>query len=392
MIGTVHSHAGMSAFHSGVDDADEKTFDGLHITLGNMNDDDISISASIVANGYRVIVDPTEYVNNLEMTVDIDEEVKVPYAATWKWDKKQKKMVPVKTNKYYTRRNFDQRYRVRLSKNPKFNEAWMSKVEKKTYNYTQGSWSRGWYGYNAHFENDYWKNWSGHKTKPLVNPPVKTQVAKNNKKTSGTVDKNSNPCESCIYKKHKIELIISQLQQEVKEALNEITDDDSNLTHYECIQCDTRFTVNEFDDDAGEACCPVCQTDDWLMEITATEMMMGDDHSGFDSGEPTDKMNMITCMFCESSFTENFLVEGMCPNCGAIIDVEDSKSNGVGSRIIQSQTDSGEFLDPEREAIEKALEADQDLERIPLPNQSSVPINKKPRKPGVFAKLFRKGK
>ena len=36
IYGTIHSHCNFGAFHSGVDDADEKHFDGLHITIGNV--------------------------------------------------------------------------------------------------------------------------------------------------------------------------------------------------------------------------------------------------------------------------------------------------------------------------------------------------------------------
>ena len=72
MIGTIHSHASMSAFHSGVDDDDEKNFDGLHITIGDNDDDEPSISASIVANGSRFMIDPLDYVEDLQITVDID--------------------------------------------------------------------------------------------------------------------------------------------------------------------------------------------------------------------------------------------------------------------------------------------------------------------------------
>jgi hypothetical protein len=37
LFGTIHSHAQAGAFHSGTDDADEKHFDGLHITIGNVD-------------------------------------------------------------------------------------------------------------------------------------------------------------------------------------------------------------------------------------------------------------------------------------------------------------------------------------------------------------------
>lgn len=36
IYGTIHSHCNFGAFHSGVDEADEKIFDGLHITVGNV--------------------------------------------------------------------------------------------------------------------------------------------------------------------------------------------------------------------------------------------------------------------------------------------------------------------------------------------------------------------
>ena len=35
--GSIHSHASMDAFHSGVDDKDEFDFDGIHITIGKFN-------------------------------------------------------------------------------------------------------------------------------------------------------------------------------------------------------------------------------------------------------------------------------------------------------------------------------------------------------------------
>ena len=65
LIGTIHSHGSMGAFHSGTDDADEKYFDGLHITIGDNDEEYQSISASIVVNGKRVKVNPMDYVEDL---------------------------------------------------------------------------------------------------------------------------------------------------------------------------------------------------------------------------------------------------------------------------------------------------------------------------------------
>ncbi len=66
MVGTIHSHADFGAFHSGTDVNDEENFDGLHVTFGNNNREDFSISASIVVNGSRLLVDPMTVLEGLE--------------------------------------------------------------------------------------------------------------------------------------------------------------------------------------------------------------------------------------------------------------------------------------------------------------------------------------
>jgi len=73
MIATIHSHGFMSAFHSGIDINDEKYFDGLHITIGNIPTENVSISACIVSNGSRFIVDPTLYIDGLVLSEDSKE-------------------------------------------------------------------------------------------------------------------------------------------------------------------------------------------------------------------------------------------------------------------------------------------------------------------------------
>ncbi len=59
--GTVHSHAAMGAFHSGVDDADEASFDGVHITVGRL-DSIPEYSCSLVVQGVRVKVELSDLV------------------------------------------------------------------------------------------------------------------------------------------------------------------------------------------------------------------------------------------------------------------------------------------------------------------------------------------
>jgi hypothetical protein len=66
-IGTIHSHADFSAFHSGTDKHDEENWDGIHITIGHVDQYYFTLSANIVANGSRFWADPINYVNGLSL-------------------------------------------------------------------------------------------------------------------------------------------------------------------------------------------------------------------------------------------------------------------------------------------------------------------------------------
>jgi PRTRC genetic system protein A len=64
VVGTIHSHGSMSAFHSGTDDADERFFDGVHITVGRC-DSVPEYSCSLVVQGKREIVDPSILIDGM---------------------------------------------------------------------------------------------------------------------------------------------------------------------------------------------------------------------------------------------------------------------------------------------------------------------------------------
>jgi len=416
MIGTIHSHASMSAFHSGIDDKDEESFDGLHITFGNMRDDDISISASIVANGFRVIVDPRDYINQLEMTVDIDEDEKIPYAKTWKWDAGKKKMMEVTTaGKYYTRRKFDQRYQVRLSKDPKFDESWMDRVEKQTYSYTTAyttgkNWKTGWQGHNAGYgDSSYWKNWAGHQNtqgvKPKTIAPATVARANFDGLNSPPKDDKITPCTKCTFNHHKFIPNLDDLPDEAKETVIEwaldqlntdanytisssLDEDEDDLSHYECVSCRSKFTVDE-SDSLAEAFCPICKTDDYLVEITAAEVLLDEcvtDDNPSDEEVEVSGIGMVKCKECGSSFTKEFVSDGTCPFCQTILVPEDHPSNN------QMLADTGHYMEPDQDAIDTAIAADEDAERLPIPGQTSIPISKQPSMPGVLARLFNRRK
>ncbi len=64
VVGTIHSHGSMSAFHSGVDDKDETFFDGVHITVGKV-DSVPEYSCSIVVQGVREKLDPAIVIDGM---------------------------------------------------------------------------------------------------------------------------------------------------------------------------------------------------------------------------------------------------------------------------------------------------------------------------------------
>lgn len=60
MVGTIHSHCDFSAYHSGTDEFDESTFDGIHITLGHVNKSQFSMASSIAINQVREKLEPEQ--------------------------------------------------------------------------------------------------------------------------------------------------------------------------------------------------------------------------------------------------------------------------------------------------------------------------------------------
>jgi len=76
-IGTIHSHANMSAFHSGTDQGDEEGWDGLHITLGKIGEDYFDISCSVMSNNQRFMVNPEDYIEGVTL-IEYEVEEKYP--------------------------------------------------------------------------------------------------------------------------------------------------------------------------------------------------------------------------------------------------------------------------------------------------------------------------
>jgi len=381
MVGDIHSHANFSAFHSGIDDADEKSFDGLHITIGNNNDTDVSLSASIVSNGQRFIVQPEDYINGIKMTVDIDEVVEKPYASCHVWDATQKKLVPRKSNKTYQVKRFDKRFVSIVSKKyQRCPPEWMKLVEKKQYTYKTYSG-----GYLGNYGHGTWRNWNTDKFDPqawtefnrqnsikqnankkspqanpaLLPPPVKPITFPPHNQTTGpyeeVIDNDFNPCEACPFSHHKIDWVMEQIA-----GLN---DDDpdydgANKDWYECVQCKSVIETEE-----AMPVCPVCEVDDHLVLL---------DMEDSDLPESNNEESIVNYQFkCKECATEtSVLNHGQCPFCGGeVMDIIDA------------------------EALRAASEEDETMEPlpIPVPDEDRIPLSTG-RKEGLLARLLKRNK
>ena len=64
-IGTIHSHCDFDAFHSGTDDRDEHKWDGIHITFGHNNQDNFTITSSLMVTQNRFTIDSLEVMEGI---------------------------------------------------------------------------------------------------------------------------------------------------------------------------------------------------------------------------------------------------------------------------------------------------------------------------------------
>lgn len=182
LTGTIHSHANFGASHSGVDNNDELNFDGVHITIGNVNDTYQSISCSIVVNGNRFMYDPEKYIDGI---------IKVNYNQNSKTNQTQKF---VKSD----------RYLVKGLTFSEFPEEWKDKVQKriKPHYKNRGSVFDSYlykkYGYDIENSNGRLKR------SDIITLEDNKHIKHDNKD-------NSSPCDNCIYKNHKSEKLVQEI-------------------------------------------------------------------------------------------------------------------------------------------------------------------------------------
>jgi hypothetical protein len=403
MIGTIHSHASMSAFHSGTDDKDEEHFDGLHITIGNVNQEDVSVTASIVANGHRFVVQPEDYVERLVKTVDIDETAQQPTRRVFKWQNGKMVEDVVASTKYtYSYRKYDKRYKVNVSdKYHKVIPEWMTMVEKGTYTYNYpgsvyGVWdgqARGPRGVHAggnrrwggNYDANLWRQAgftapgiAAQRALPPVTPPgvppqnvgVKVKPIEFPPHDIEIEDDGQIPCTTCVFRAHKF-------------LLEEAGNDEPEV--FKCEKCGNLVVDSSDADTLAE--CPVCKTDEHMVSVADDDLppnyVSSEDcsHLAKEPGIVADSA-FITCRECGNGF-HLFAGETVCPFCYALINEDDAEEAEAISteqmRHDQLSADSGDFLTPEareiqQAALDEARMADESIERIPDPNESTIPL------------------
>ena len=360
MIGTIHSHGGMSAFHSGVDDKDEEGFDGLHITIGNMRDEDVSISASIVANGHRVMVDPSDYVEQLRLTSEVDEQEEKATTTIYRYvggklvkDEKQ-------TSRYsYTQRKYDKRYVATVTDHQKrFNKRWMKMVKKGTYNYASygGAYAnRGWGGaYDAGAWD--WRRhqpWRRNQNLPSTIVKGQTTIPPQNvgpQKTPGIefpphdLEGEENPCAACFHRDEKIDWAIKQYTEEVdgpdeEDCTNNFILNDQFDHMFEkgqtainiiCAKCNMKYNIGL------SSTCPACgekapdEIDMGSVDMTPMDPIIGRD---------------FICPTCGNTFTHKGV--DACPFCEEELDFEDHRKVDTSSLSDEEvEVSSGGNLKP----------------------------------------------
>ncbi len=121
IVGTIHSHCDFQAFHSGVDIHDEELYDGLHITIGNVNRAAVSMCSSFVQHRTREQVEP-EY-----CCLGINKEVDTSTGSIISFHR---------TNYYNVDPISKEEKETFLQDAENIREHWLPKVEKKTW----GNW------------------------------------------------------------------------------------------------------------------------------------------------------------------------------------------------------------------------------------------------------------
>jgi proteasome lid subunit RPN8/RPN11 len=372
MIGTIHSHADFSAFHSGTDSDDEKAFDGLHITIGHNGSPTQSITASIVSNGHRFIVDPLDYVEGLKLVSDINESKTEYHTKIYKYVAGKLELDEEASKKHaVTFNRMDKRYIIDLPPEQiKHNPNWIKMVEKNTYQWQGGKhWkngrtTQGWGpNYAAGWWDDYYGATYGYTPGGAPSPPGVSRsiiVRGGEPGTNGTsgvtglpqpLFDSEAPCFTCKHRDMKIL----------------IEEEDMAPDFFECFKC--RTIVRESIEVGVDTICPVCKTDEFLFEVDADSLK--------DRYVKSDTPTIITpieaegefhkCSACRNTFNK-VKKDVSCPFCYEAIYSQEELFQA------QLETDAGAQLSLLNEKDVEIVESHA-VEKIPDPDLDSMPLS-----------------
>lgn len=192
VVGTIHSHCNMSAFHSGTDIHDEIDRDGIHITVGKIMNEYPQISAEIVANGSRFKVEPTDYIDGLGFKTWTTEDKSFWNPLTVVKNQNPKKMI----------NNFGYKIKVEPKKRM-FNRKWLDKVEEKTVDIETFS-------------------------VPTAGAKIFPDITKIDRKVKEKIENGEfNPCEACPFREYKLDMMMDDLFEDLdNETWGDLDDED----------------------------------------------------------------------------------------------------------------------------------------------------------------------
>lgn len=200
LIGSVHSHGSMSAFHSSIDHMDEKHFDGLHITIGNVDKQFVSVSTSIMSNGHRFNTSSSKYIDGLELVEH----------TPW-WPSMFKPGFKVVNGKKKYKKNVKSKlgYTVLASNEErKFDKRWLNFVKSKKYTRTY------------QVGTDYLKNL--YKNLQIGTPNTTDVVMFEQGSETKDVKPEYNPCSDCLFRNFKVKLAMSDLIESKESKTGEV--------------------------------------------------------------------------------------------------------------------------------------------------------------------------
>lgn len=429
-IGSIHSHANFSAFHSGIDDSDEWSFDGLHLTFGHCGctDNIYTVAASICSNKQRFVVDPLDYINGIAPVVQPTPTT--PQVETfrsygpkhYRWENgKLVEFSPYQSayqSTYSPSSTYDKRYTLTV-KNPTFNKEWMKLVEKQTYTYATpgyqhagvgrfddwdeyyaggGMYQPGqWYSYlrERHPVVHGQRPWQRSITQEKYTQTVDPDAWKNNrhvvvKNGRVCIIPGANPPPSATPSGQPIQNVGVKVKP-IEFPPHDLEDDDDLFPCKHCLFRDTKieWAIQMYTEEVEDNVPESKEVDNYKPDPRTFPELQRAEGEGMPIviNGPSKDAEMYFCMECKRSTWVDPKDKADCPVCESPMIHIERKYEGYNREVEihqQAASDSGELLIPNGDEFEKAVKeaatlADRERVLLPVPDKPSIPIGLPPR-------------